>query len=349
MEGELAELEQVMSEPNFWDDPAKAQRISREASAMKERIEAWHGLDQGVKDAELLIEMAVEEGDERTLEEVAAELRSLERRADQMELEALLSGEYDSSNAILEIHPGAGGTEAQDWAQMLFRMYTRWAEDRGYKVEVLDLLPGDEAGIKRATLLVSGPNAYGYLRAEMGVHRLVRISPFDSSGRRHTSFASVEVLPEVEEDDSIEINPNDLRIDTYRASGAGGQHVNKTDSAVRITHLPTGIVVQCQTERSQHSNRESAMKILRARLLELKLREKEEQLKQLRGEQGEIAWGNQIRSYVFCPYTMVKDHRTEAETGDVDAVMDGELDMFIESYLRQQRAQGSNNGQTTAP
>lgn len=337
-----------MSEPGFWDDPAKAQRISREASAMKERIESWTALNQGLQDAEVLIEMAVEEDDQATLAEVAEELRALERRVEQVELEALLSGEYDASNAIVEIHPGAGGTEAQDWAQMLFRMYTRWAEDRGFKVEVLDLLPGDEAGLKSATLLVSGTNAYGYLRAEMGVHRLVRISPFDSSGRRHTSFASVEVLPQVEEDDSVEINPNDLRIDTYRASGAGGQHVNKTDSAVRITHLPTGIVVQCQTERSQHSNKDSAMKILRARLLELKLREKQKELEQLRGDQGEIAWGNQIRSYVFCPYTMVKDHRTEAETGDVDAVMDGELDMFIEAYLRQQRARGVRNGQTEA-
>ena len=348
IEGELAQLEQVMSEPDFWDDPDKAQRISREASAMKDRIEGWRALDQGLQDVEVLIELAVEEGDETTFAEAAEELKALQRRVEQMELEALLSGEYDGSNAIVDIHPGAGGTEAQDWAQMLLRMYTRWAEDRGYKVEVLDLLPGEEAGIKRATLLISGPNAYGYLRAEMGVHRLVRISPFDASGRRHTSFASVEVLPEVEEDDTIEINPSDLRIDTYRASGAGGQHVNKTESAVRITHIPTGIVVQCQSERSQHQNRDAAMKILRARLLERKLREQEEQMRQLRGEQGEIAWGNQIRSYVFCPYTMVKDHRTEAETGDVDAVMAGDLDMFIEAYLRQQRAAGASNGQTKA-
>lgn len=334
-----------MSEPTFWDDPDRARQITREASMMKERIDAWHELTQGLDDVELLIELAVDESDDATLGEAAEELRAIELRVEQVELQALLSGEYDTSNAIVEIHPGAGGTEAQDWAQMLLRMYTRWAEDRGFKVETLDMLPGDEAGIKSVTLLVSGPNAYGYLRSEMGVHRLVRISPFDSSGRRHTSFASVEVLPEVEEDASVEINPSDLRIDTYRASGAGGQHVNKTDSAVRITHLPSGIVVQCQSERSQHSNREAAMKILRARLLEAKLREKQAELDQLRGDQGDIAWGNQIRSYVFCPYTMVKDHRTNAEMGDVDAVMDGELDMFIEAYLRSQRGQQPVNGQ----
>lgn len=326
-----------MSQPDFWDDPNQARTVSRRATMLKRRVEDWTELDSDLSDLSVLIELAVEEEDDDTLAEAAAELKALEQRVEKIELESLLSGEYDASNAILEIHSGAGGTEAQDWAQMLLRMYTRWAEDQGYEVEVLDLLPGEEAGIKSATLLVKGENAYGYLRAEMGVHRLVRISPFDASGRRHTSFASVEVLPEVEADDTIEINPADLRIDTYRASGAGGQHVNKTESAVRITHIPTGIVVQCQSERSQHANRDSAMKILRARLLELQMREKQAQLASLRGEQGEIAWGNQIRSYVFCPYTMVKDHRTNVETGDVDAVMDGELDLFIEAYLRQQR------------
>lgn len=313
---------------------------------MKGRVESWREIDTGLSDTGLLLELAIEEGDQSALADITQELGTLERLVEQIELEALLSGDYDTSNAIVEIHPGAGGTEAQDWAQMLLRMYTRWAEDHDYKVEILDLLPGDEAGIKAVTLLISGENVYGYLRSEMGVHRLVRISPFDSSGRRHTSFASVEVLPEVTEDDSIEINPGDLRIDTYRASGAGGQHVNKTDSAVRITHVPTGIVVQCQTERSQHSNKESAMKILRARLLELKLREKQAEIDQLRGDQGDIAWGNQIRSYVFCPYTMVKDHRTNAEVGDVDSVMDGELDPFIEAYLRKQR--GQQPGEATA-
>lgn len=333
-----------MSEPNFWDDADRAKKISREVSLLKGRLEAWQNVDTRLTDVDLLIELALEEDDPETLAEAASELGEIERSVEQIELQALLSGEYDSSNAILEIHPGAGGTEAQDWAQMLLRMYTRWAEEQGFKTDVLDLLPGDEAGIKSATLQISGENAYGYLRSEMGVHRLVRISPFDSSGRRHTSFASVEVLPQVEDDTSVEINPSDLRIDTYRASGAGGQHVNKTDSAVRITHLPTGIVVQCQTERSQHANKDSAMKILRARLLELKLREKESELQALRGDQGEIAWGNQIRSYVFCPYTMVKDHRTNVEVGDVDAVMDGELDTFIEAYLRHHRGEQTVNG-----
>lgn len=333
-----------MSSPSFWDDPNKAKGVTREATSLKRRLDGWRELDSSLSDIGVLTELAIEEGDEDTLSEVVAELQTLQHRVEQIELEALLSGEYDASNAILEIHPGAGGTEAQDWAQMLLRMYTRWAEDREYDVEMLDLLPGDEAGLKSATLLIKGENAYGYLRSELGVHRLVRISPFDSSGRRHTSFASVEILPEVESDDTVEINPTDLRIDTYRASGAGGQHVNKTDSAVRITHIPTGLVVQCQTERSQHSNRESAMKILRARLLEQQLRAKQAELDSLRGDQGDIAWGNQIRSYVFCPYTMVKDHRTNVEVGDVDAVMDGELDRFIEAYLQKQRGQGNQGG-----
>lgn len=333
-----------MSRPDFWDDANKAKSVTREATSLKRRIDNWNELDAGLSDLALLAELAIEEADEATLAEVSSELHQMQRRIEQIELDALLSGEYDASNAILEIHPGAGGTEAQDWAQMLLRMYTRWAEDRGYEVEMLDLLPGDEAGIKNATLLIKGDNVYGYMRSELGVHRLVRISPFDSSGRRHTSFASVEILPEVESDDTVEINPNDLRVDTYRASGAGGQHVNKTDSAVRITHIPTGLVVQCQTERSQHSNRESAMKILRARLLERQLREKQAELDSLRGDQGDIAWGNQIRSYVFCPYTMVKDHRTNVEVGDVDAVMDGELDRFIEAYLQSQRGKTDQDG-----
>ena len=265
-------------------------------------------------------------------------MAQLSEMVSSLELEQLLSGPYDANSAILSIHPGAGGTESQDWASMLLRMYTRWAEANGYTVQTLDFLPGDEAGIKSVTLLISGENAYGYLKSEQGVHRLVRISPFDASGRRHTSFASVSVLPEVEADDQIQISPDELKIDTYRAGGAGGQHVNKTESAVRITHLPTGIVVQCQNERSQHSNREAAMKILQARLFELRQQEQQEKIDSLRQDQGEIAWGNQIRSYVFCPYTMVKDHRTGFEVGNVEAVMDGELGPFIEAYLRSQVA-----------
>ena len=279
-------------------------------------------------------ELVAEEPDAGLAEELSASVRALQKKIEQLELSTLLSGEYDRNNAILTIHPGAGGTESQDWASMLLRMYSRWAEDHGYQVEILDLLAGEEAGIKSATLLISGLNAFGYLQAERGVHRLVRISPFDASGRRHTSFASVEVMPEIDDDVELEIDPADLRIDTYRASGAGGQHVNKTESAVRITHVPTGIVVQCQSERSQHQNRESAMKILRARLMELNLNKQQEKIAQIKGEQQEIAWGNQIRSYVFCPYTMVKDHRTNVEVGDVNAVMDGELDQFIEAYLK---------------
>ncbi|MFY9526525.1 MAG: peptide chain release factor 2, partial [Limnochordia bacterium] len=290
-----------------------------------------HGL---YEDGTTLLELWEETEDESLQAELSSALPSLERAVEELELTSLLSGEYDGNNAILTIHPGAGGTESQDWASMLYRMYTRWAEDRGYQVEVLNYQPGDEAGLKDVTLLISGENSYGYLKAEKGVHRLVRISPFDSSGRRHTSFASVEVLPEIENDVDVDINPEDIRIDTYRASGAGGQHVNKTDSAVRITHLPTGIVVQCQSERSQHSNREAAFKILRARLLERQLEEQRSKLESLKGQQREIAWGNQIRSYVFCPYTMVKDHRTDLETGDVEGVMDGNLDPFIEAYLK---------------
>ena len=285
-----------------------------------------------------MIQLGLEEGDESLEEEAKGLLAQLSEMVSSLELEQLLSGPYDANSAILSIHPGAGGTESQDWASMLLRMYTRWAEANGYTVQTLDFLPGDEAGIKSVTLLISGENAYGYLKSEQGVHRLVRISPFDASGRRHTSFASVSVLPEVEADDQIQISPDELKIDTYRAGGAGGQHVNKTESAVRITHLPTGIVVQCQNERSQHSNREAAMKILQARLFDLRQQEQQEKIDSLRQDQGEIAWGNQIRSYVFCPYTMVKDHRTGFEVGNVEAVMDGELGPFIEAYLRSQVA-----------
>ena len=339
MEKEVARLEETLSDPKLWDDPAKAQAVNKELTAVKRRLERWQSAKTRLEDIEVLVELAAEEDDPAVWEEVSQDIKALGEDVAAIELETLLSGEYDRANAILSIHPGAGGTEAQDWAQMLLRMYTRWAEDKGYEVKTLDFLPGDEAGIKSVTLLISGENAYGYLRSEAGVHRLVRISPWDASGRRHTSFTSVEVLPEVEDPDDVEVDPNDLRIDTYRASGAGGQHVNKTDSAVRITHIPTGIVVQCQSERSQHANREAAMKILLSRLLERRIQEQQAKLEALRGEQTEIAWGNQIRSYVFHPYSMVKDHRTNVEVGNVHAVMDGYIDPFIEAYLRSQSVQ----------
>ncbi len=281
------------------------------------------------------MDLGIEEGDESIEGEANLTMRRLRKELDSMELSLLLNGEYDKNNCILSIHPGAGGTESQDWAEMLLRMYMRWAERRGYSVETLDLLPGDEAGLKSATILIKGRNSFGYLRSEKGVHRLVRISPFDANARRHTSFASVDVMPEVDDDVDIEIDPSDLKIDTYRSGGAGGQHVNKTESAIRITHIPTGIVVQCQNERSQHSNRLMAMKILKARLFERMQEEKVKKLSEIRGEQREIAWGNQIRSYVFHPYNMVKDHRTGVETGNITAVMDGDIDMFIEGYLRE--------------
>lgn len=328
-----------MGSSNFWQDQDAAQRVMRASSLLKQRIDAWNKVKSAHEEAELLLELAVDENDEGALNEAADNLQALVKAVEKLELSALLSGEFDAANAILAIHPGAGGTESQDWAQMLLRMYTRWAEAHGYAVEMLDYQPGDEAGIKSVTLLIAGPNAYGYLHAEKGVHRLVRISPFDASGRRHTSFASVDCIPEVDEDADVQIDPAELKIDTYRSSGAGGQYVNKTESAIRITHLPTGLVVTCQTERSQHANREAALKILRARLYEMQQEEQRQKLADIRGEQREIAWGSQIRSYVFCPYTMVKDHRTNAETGNVQAVMDGDLDLFIEAYLRMKAKQ----------
>jgi len=334
---EISRLDELMSAPDFWDNQETAQQYVQNASRLKQVVANWQAISKQVEEAKLLLDLVAEEPDEELQQEVQQLIKQINGDLEALELASLLNGEYDSNNAILTIHPGAGGTESQDWAEMLLRMYTRWAERRGFQVEQLNLLPGDEAGIKSVTLLISGLNAYGYLKAEKGVHRLVRISPFDASGRRHTSFASVEVIPEIDNDADIQIDPSELRTDTFRASGAGGQHVNKTDSAIRITHLPTGIVVQCQTERSQHANRESAMKILRSRLLELKLREQQAKLAELKGEQSEIAWGNQIRSYVFCPYTLVKDHRTNVEMGNVEAVMDGELDLFIEGYLKWQK------------
>nr|WP_255421847.1 peptide chain release factor 2 [Tepidibacillus sp. HK-1] len=330
----IQELEEVMAKPDFWDDNDAAQKVISEVNGLKELTEQMTDLEQQFEDIQVMLELTLEENDEAMLAELEKSMKSLSKRFSEFELQLLLNDPYDKNNAILEIHPGAGGKESQDWASMLLRMYTRWAEDHGYKVEVLDYLAGEEAGVKSVTLIIKGHNAYGYLKAEKGVHRLVRISPFDASGRRHTSFSSVDVLPEIEDEIDIEIRTEDLKIDTYRSSGAGGQHVNTTDSAVRITHLPTNIIVTCQSERSQIKNREKAMKLLKARLYEKQIEEQEKQLAELRGEQKEIGWGSQIRSYVFHPYSMVKDHRTNTETGNVNAVMDGEIDAFIDAYLR---------------
>ncbi|WP_211749580.1 peptide chain release factor 2 [Paenibacillus sp. Marseille-Q4541] len=332
----IANFEEKMSAPDFWDDSDKAQALISEMNAVKGSVDEYSKLQQEYDDATMMIELADEEGDEDIAAEVGETVKSLVKKLDDFELQLLLDQPYDKMNAILELHPGAGGTESQDWGQMLLRMYTRWAEKHGFKVEVLDYLAGDEAGIKSVTLSIKGYNAYGYLKAEKGVHRLVRISPFDSSGRRHTSFVSCDVVPEITEDVEVDIRTEDLKIDTYRASGAGGQHINTTDSAVRITHLPTGVVVTCQNERSQIKNRERAMTMLRSKLYERKLEEQRKHLDEIRGEQSDIAWGSQIRSYVFHPYSMVKDHRTSVESGNVGAVMDGDLDPFIDSYLRKQ-------------
>ncbi len=330
----LDELTAQQSKADFWGDQKQAQAVIAESNRLRGQIDSVQAMRQQVSDALELLDLVSEAADESLLKELTIQIEQLGRQVQKLQLDTLLSGPYDQHNAILNIHPGAGGTESQDWAAMLLRMYTRWAEGNGFKVEVLDYLGGDEAGLKNVTLLVSGALAYGYLRSEKGVHRLVRISPFDSSGRRHTSFAAVEVMPEIVDNDQIEIKTEDLRIDTYRSGGAGGQHVNKTDSAVRITHLPTGIVTQCQNERSQYSNRETALRMLRSKLAERQIEEQESELAELRGEVKGIAWGNQIRSYVFHPYSMVKDHRTDAEMGNVQAVMDGDIDDFIDAYLR---------------
>ena len=308
--------------------------MNKEIKYLKNKITRYETLRSRIEDVDILIQLGMEEGDSSVAEEAQIEIDKLEKSVEALRLETLLSGPYDRNNAIISIHAGAGGTEAMDWASMLLRMYTRWSESKGYQVETLDLLSGEEAGVKSVTLGITGENAYGYLKAEKGVHRLVRISPFDSSGRRHTSFASLDVMPELDNDVELDIKPEDLKIDTYRSGGAGGQHVNKTESAVRITHLPTGIVAQCQNERSQIQNRETAMKVLKARLLELKEAEAQAKIEQMKGEMKRIEWGSQIRSYVFHPYSMVKDHRTNQETGNIQAVMDGELDIFINSYLQ---------------
>ncbi|PSL42737.1 peptide chain release factor 2 (bRF-2) [Salsuginibacillus halophilus] len=321
-----------MTEPGFWDNQKVSQAVIDETNQHKEVANGLKQLEESLENLEVTYELASE--DEGMLEELEPGIRQLNEEINDFELQILLNKPYDRQSAMLEIHPGAGGTESQDWASMLLRMYTRWAERRGFSVDTLDYLPGDEAGLKSVTLHVKGHNAYGYLKAEKGVHRLVRISPFDSSGRRHTSFASVDVMPELDDTVELDIRSEDLKVDTYRASGAGGQHINTTDSAVRITHQPTGVVVQCQNERSQIKNREAAMKMLRARLYQLEIEKQQEEIDELRGDQGEIGWGNQIRSYVFHPYNMVKDHRTNHEVGNTQAVMDGSLDRFIDAYLR---------------
>ncbi len=339
MKRELSEIEKEMSSPDFWNDTQKAQKLSQERNRIEAQLNAFSSVEQKLEDSEVLIEMAEEEGDEELLKEAESNLKEVEKELNELEVKKVLSGEYDKNNAIVTIHAGAGGTESCDWAEMLMRMYLRWAERKGFEVEILDLQENEEAGIKSATLLIKGPYAYGLLKSEHGTHRLVRISPFDANARRHTSFSGVIVVPEIDDEVEIEIRDEDIRVDTYRASGAGGQHVNKTDSAVRITHLPTGIVVTCQSERSQIQNRQRAMKILKARLYELEMRKREEKIAEAKGEHKSIAWGNQIRSYVFQPYQMVKDHRTGVETSNVNAVMDGEIDQFIEAYLKQKARQ----------
>ncbi|MEH7108065.1 peptide chain release factor 2 [Bacillus sp. JJ1764] len=333
-EARIAELEDTMLQPDFWNDQQAAQTVISESNGLKDQVHEFYKLNESFENLEVTYELVKEESDAELQAELEEELTELTSRLNEFELQLLLSGEFDKNNAILELHPGAGGTESQDWGSMLLRMYTRWAEKKGFKVETLDYLSGDEAGIKSVTLSIKGHNAYGYLKAEKGVHRLVRISPFDASGRRHTSFVSCDVMPEFNDEIEVEIRTEDLRVDTYRSSGAGGQHVNKTESAVRITHIPTGIVTSCQTERSQIQNRERAMNMLKAKIYQKEVEEKEKALAEIRGEQKEIGWGSQIRSYVFHPYSMVKDHRTSAETGNVQAVMDGDIDQFINAYLR---------------
>ena len=330
---EIEELEQKAAEQGFWDDLENSQKILQKTKGLKTKVEKYERLVSDLDDLRTLNELGMEEEDTGVIPEIGDGLAKIRGILEKLRLETLLTKPYDKNNAILTLHAGAGGTEAQDWVQMLLRMFTRWAEKHDYTVTLLDFLDGDEAGIKSATINIIGENAYGYLRSESGVHRLVRISPFDASGRRHTSFASVEVMPELDDEIAVDINPEDLRVDTYRASGAGGQHINKTDSAIRITHIPTGVVVSCQTQRSQFQNKDTAMKMLRSKLMDLKEREHKEKIEDLKGVQMDIAWGSQIRSYVFCPYTLVKDHRTSFEMGDVDAVMDGDLDKFINAYL----------------
>ena len=333
-EKELKQLENKTLEQDFWNDSKESGKILSKIKSLKSIVLDYNKIENDLNNLIEMNDLVIDEKDEELGKEILSNTSNLEKEIERLELETYLSGKYDRNNAIITIHPGAGGTESQDWAEMLYRMYCKWANKSNFSTNEVDFLEGDGAGIKSVTFEVIGENAYGYLKGEMGVHRLVRISPFDSNSRRHTSFASVEVLPEITDDIELDINPDDLRVDTYRASGAGGQHINKTSSAVRITHIPTNIVVQCQSERSQIQNRETAMKMLKSKLLDLKEREQKEKIEDLKGIQREIAWGSQIRSYVFCPYTMVKDHRTNYETGNIQAVMDGEIDSFIESYLK---------------
>ena len=332
---EVEKIESIMSKANFWQkDQEEISQLSQQRASLREKIDQWQELNQKTEDAKILAEMAFEEDDKGTLKEVEKDINSLEKEIKGLEFLALLGDPDDRQNAIAAINAGAGGTEAQDWVEMLFRMITRWSEERGFQTQVIDYLPGDEAGIKNVTFTVTGPYAYGYLKSEHGIHRMVRISPFDATGRRHTSFASVSVIPEVNTDIKIEIDEKDLRIDAFRASGPGGQHVNKTNSAIRITHFPTGIVVQCQNEKSQHRNKEMAIKVLKARLYNLEKEKLDQKKQEMHESKQDIAWGSQIRSYVFNPYRMVKDHRTNVEVGDVERVMDGDINMFIDAYLR---------------
>ena len=334
LEKQLKEYEQQTLQEGFWNDSKNSSIILQKIKTLKSKVENYSKLKNELENLKEMSELVIQENDENLVKDILNSTASIKEQLDNLEIQTLLSGKYDINNAIVTIHPGAGGTESQDWAEMLYRMYTRWALSNGYIAQELDYLDGDEAGLKSVTFLISGDYAYGYMKSEKGVHRLVRISPFDAGGRRHTSFASVEVLPEITEDIEIDINPDDLRIDTYRASGAGGQHINKTSSAVRITHIPTNTVVACQTERSQIQNRETAMKMLKSKLLDLKEKEQKEKIEDLKGEQKDIAWGSQIRSYVFCPYTLVKDHRTNFEVGNVSNVMDGDLNGFMKEYLK---------------
>lgn len=333
MQKEIESLQECTVKEDFWEDNAEAQRVLKRIGELQDGVQQWQAFYDEASYLKEMLDMAEAEADREIYEDTVKELKPFMKRFGDYELLILFSGDRDENNAIVSLHAGAGGTEAQDWVEMLMRMYMRWAEDSGYSVDILDYLDGDEAGVKSVTLMAKGRFAYGRLKCEAGVHRLIRISPFDSSGRRHTSFASVSVLPEITDDLEIQINPDDLKVDTYRASGAGGQHVNKTDSAVRITHLPTGIVVQCQNERSQHSNRHAAMKILQAKLFELRQEEMANDMQKLKGEYKEIAWGSQIRTYTLNPFSLVKDHRTGVETGNVQAVLDGDIDEFIHACL----------------
>ena len=333
-ERRITELDKSMEEPGFWDDPERSTKTVREAKNLKDTVDGYKHLEQQYEDIQVMIEMGYEENDPAMIPEIQEMLDEFVKELEELRTKTLLSGEYDGCNAILKLNAGAGGTEAMDWCSMLYRMYQRWADKKGFTTEVLDFLDGDEAGLKSITLQVNGENAYGYLKSEKGVHRLVRISPFNAAGKRQTSFVSCDVMPDIEEDLDVEVNPDDLRIDTYRSSGAGGQHINKTSSAIRITHLPTGIVVQCQNERSQFQNKDKAMQMLKAKLYLLKQQENAEKLSDIRGDVKDINFGNQIRSYVMQPYTLVKDHRTNAENGNVNAVMDGDIDLFISAYLK---------------